>query len=175
MTSSRNNLDTETHLAPSVLLGEKISAVRRKQVGVAAATGAAMAIGVFIILLGLAMTIDWWLDAPLWSRALMLVWVLGCTLFIAWRFFLTPILRQPDDDTVALRMEKARPEFRSRLISSIQFPRPGVVGPGTASSLARMTIAETEELARPIDFTEIISANELQKVAAWSVAVLALG
>ncbi len=159
----------------SPLLDEKIAAVRRKRVGVAAGTGGAMAVGIFILLLAAVMTLDWWLDAPLWARGLMLACVVGITTLVAWRFVLLPIIRQPDDDEVALQIEKARPEFRSRLISSVQFPRPGVIGPGAAVSLARMTIAETEELARPIDFTEIIPTKELQKVATWSVAVLALG
>jgi len=125
-------------------------------------------------LLAVAMLLDWWLDCPLWARAMMLFWVLGVTGWLSWRYILTPLRRQPDDDAIALTVEKARPEFRSRLISSMQFPRPGVIVPGTAASLARMTIAETEALAEPIDFTEVISTKELQKVSAWAVAVLAL-
>jgi hypothetical protein len=172
---NRSSLETEPSVAPSALLAEKISAVRRKHVNVAAGTGVGMAVGVLIILLAMMMLLDWWLDFPLWVRAVALVIVLGTTFVLAWRFVLTPIRRQPDDDAVALRIEKAHPRFRSRLISSIQFPRPGVIVPGIASSLARMTIAETEELARPIDFTQIISTKELGKVLAWSLAVLALG
>ncbi len=160
---------------PSALLAEKISAVRRKQVGVAVGTGTGMAGGAFIILLAVAMLLDWWLDLALWARAVLLVWVLGTTAAMLWRFVITPLRRQPDDDTIALTVEKARPQFRSRLISSIQFPRPGMIVPGTAASLARMTIAETEELARPLDFNEVISTKDLQQVALWSIAVLALG
>jgi hypothetical protein len=37
-----------------------------------------------------------------------------------------------------------------------------------------MTIAETEELARPMNFNEVIPTRELTRTAAWSVAVLAL-
>jgi hypothetical protein len=165
---------SESPVQPSALLTEKISAVRRKHVGVAAGTGAAIAMGAFLILLAITMLLDWWLDFPLAARAVMLAWVLGVTGLIVWQFVATPLLHQPDDDTVALTVEKARPQFRSRLISSIQFPRPGVIPPGAAASLARMTIAETEELARPMDFTEVIPTKEFQKVSLWAVAVLAL-
>jgi hypothetical protein len=165
----------ERQVIPSVVLAEKIAAVRHKQVGVAAGTGIGMAVGVFIILLGIAMLLDWWMDCPLGVRVVMLSAVLGVAGVIAWRFILTPVRHQPDDDTIALTVEKARPQFRSRLISSIQFPRPGVIVPGTASSLARVTIAETEALARPLDFNEVISTRELQKVSTWAIAVLALG
>ena len=165
----------ELRVMPSALLAEKISAVRRKQVGVAVGTGAGIAVGAFIILLAVGMLLDWWLDFPLWVRVITLTLVLGVTGAFVWRFVITPIRRQPDDDTIALTIEKARPEFHSRLISSIQFPRPGVIVPGTAASLARMTIAETEALARPMDFTEVIPTKELSKVLTWSVAVFALG
>ena len=164
-----------TEVMPSALLAEKISAVRRKQLSVATGTGAGRAVGAFIILLAVVMLVDWWLDCPLAVRGLLLAVVLGATFALVWRFIITPIRRQPDDDAIALMVEKARPEFRSRLISSMQFPRPGVIAAGTAVSLARMTIAETEALARPLDFTEVISTKELKKVLMWSIVVLALG
>jgi hypothetical protein len=165
----------EERIETSALLADKISAVRRKHTAVAVGTGAGIVVGTFIILLAASMLLDWWLDLPLWLRAILLVVILGVTSALAWRFVVTPVRRQPDDDDIALAIEKVRPEFRSRLISAIQFPRPGVIDQGTAISLARMTIAETEALARPMDFTEVISAKEFQKVCAWAVAVLALG
>lgn len=166
---------SEGPVQASALLAENIAAVRRKHVGVAAGTGAAMALGLFVILLALTMLFDWWLDFPLAARAVTLAGILGATGFIAWRFAVRPLLRPPDDDAIALAVEKARPQFRSRLISSIQFPRPGVIPTGTAASLARMTIAETEELARPMDFTEVVSTKDFQKASTWAVAVLAVG
>ena len=162
-------------LQPSTFLGAKIAAVRRKQTAVAAGTGIGMAVGVFVILLAVAMLLDWWLDFPRAARAVSLTLILGITGALAWRYVVTPIRRQPDDDAVALTVEKARPQFRSRLISSIQFPRPGMIPSGTATSLARMTIQETEAMAAPIDFTEAIPTRELQKVLLWSFAVFALG
>jgi len=166
---------SEPRLAPSVLLTEKLAAVRRKHVHVASGTGAGMAVGAVIILLATAMLLDWWLDFPLWLRGVTLAVTLGATGLLVWRYILSPIRHQPDDDAVALRIEKARPYFRSRLISSIQFTRPGALPPGAAPSLARMTVAETEELARPQDFTEIISTKEFRQVLVWSFAVLVLG
>ncbi len=166
---------SEPRLAPSILLTEKLAAVRRKHVNVASGTGAGMAVGAFIILLATAMLLDWWLDFPLWLRGVTLAVTLGATGWLVWRYILSPIRHQPDDDAVALRIEKARPYFRSRLISSIQFTRPGALPPGAAPSLARMTVAETEELARPQDFTEIIPTKEFRQVLVWSFAVLVLG
>jgi hypothetical protein len=171
-----NEMTTETtRLARSAVLHAKLAAVRRKFVGVAAGTGVSMALGAFVILLGLAMLTDWWLDLPLAVRAVTLALTLGGTGLLLWRHVFTPVRRQPDDDTVALAVEKGFPQFRSRLISSIQFPRPGAVPAGTAVSLARLTIEGTEEMAAPMDFTEIVATKEFKKTAAWAVAVVALG
>lgn len=166
---------TESAIRPSPVLQGKIDAVRQKHVGVAVGTGAGMALSAFVVLLGTLMLLDWWLDCPWWARAVLLVWLLGATGYLLWRFVIDPVLRQPDDDAVALRVEKAFPQFRSRLISSIQFPRPGVIPAGGAPSLARMTIAETESMAAPLDFTEVVKTGELKKVAGWTFAVLAIG
>ncbi len=164
-----------TRLTRSEVLHAKLADVRRKYVGVAAGTGTAMALGAFSILLAATMLLDWWLEFPLFVRVITLAATLGVTVFLLWRFVLTPMRRQPDDDVVALAVEKGFPQFRSRLISAIQFPRPGVVPPGTAASLARVTIAETERLAAPLNFTEVIATKEFKKTALWAVAVLALG
>lgn len=166
---------TEPRLAPSTLLAERLAAVRRKQVGVAVGTGVAMVVGAFLLLLAGAMLLDWWLDLPLGVRTISLLVFLGGPAVLAWRYIVTPIRRQPEDDVVALRVEKSFPQFRSRLISAIQFARPGGVPAGAATSLVRRTIAETEELARPLDFTQVIPTRELGRVSGWALAVVALG
>jgi len=166
---------TESPIRPSAVLLAKLRAVRHKLVSVAAGTGAAMVIGAFVILIAVSMLLDWWLDFPMWVRVVMLAWVLVSVGYIVWKFILAPLRNQPDDDSVALAVERYFPHFRSRLISSIQFPRPHVIPPGAATSLARMTILETEELAARLDFTEVVRTNELQKIGMWAVAVLALG
>jgi hypothetical protein len=166
---------SESRISASNVLLAKLAAVRRKHVGVAAGTGAAMAIGAFVIFIAISMLLDWWLDFPLAMRVVTLAGTLLVVGYIVWKFILTPLRNQPDDDTVALAVERHFPQFRSRLISSIQFPRPHVIPAGAASSLARMTILETEELAAPLDFTDVVQTKELQKIAMWSVAVLALG
>src|SRR5688572_30883343 len=78
-------------IAPSALLAARIAAVRRKQVAVAAGTGAGMAVGAFIILLGTAMLLDWWLDFSVWIRGIILVCILAPTALIAWRYVFMPI------------------------------------------------------------------------------------
>jgi len=159
----------------SRVLGEKISALRHRHVTVLAMTGLAMAVVVGIELLALAMFLDWWLELPWVVRLISLLAQLGAFAYILSRFVLVPILRQPDEDELALMIEKARPEFRSRLISAVQLARPGAVPPGASSALASATIAETEALAGPFDFRQIVPTDRLKKFGLMAVMVPMLG
>lgn len=83
--------------------------------------------------------------------------------WMAWQFVIVPLARQPDDDMVALIVEKARPEFRSRLISSLQLTLPGAIPAGAAPVMVRALVTETEAMAGPMDFNAIIPTRDLKK------------
>src|SRR5882762_8381601 len=90
-------------LSPSSpLLNAKLCALRRRHVSVQAMTGMAMAIVVGIELLALAMFLDWWIELPWGLRLLSLVVQLGVFTYLSVRFVLAPVLRQPDEDELAL-------------------------------------------------------------------------
>ena len=168
--------DTRSGNAAGRPLREKLVALRRKHVQVAVLTGLGLALAVGVEILALVMFLDWWLEIP-WG--LRLVLLLGQVLlqgYILVRQVLRPLLRQPDEDTLALMVEKARPEFRSRLISTVQLTRPGAVTAGTALPLVDSLVAETEALSQPQDFRAIVPMERLQKIAmlALSVVMLAL-
>ena len=159
----------------SRLLGDKIAALRRRHVMVLAMTGLAMAVVVGIELLALAMFLDWWLELPSVVRLVSLLTQLGAFTYILTRFVLVPILRQPDEDELALMIEKARPEFRSRLIAAVQLTRPGAVPTGASNALASALVAETEALAGPCDFPQIVPTDRLKKFGVMAVMVPLLG
>src|SRR4029079_6971920 len=117
---------------PSALLQAKIDALRQKHVMVAVATGVAMAVAVAVELLALAMFLDWLIELPWAIRLISLLLQIGVLGYIAWTATLRPFLRQPDDDELALMVEKARPAFRSRLIASLQLTRPNGIPPGAS-------------------------------------------
>jgi hypothetical protein len=138
-------------------------------------TGLAMAVAVGVEMLALAMFMDWWLDLPRWIRALMLLAQVGILGFILWRMVLNPIVRQPSDDELALMVEKARPEFKSRLIASVQLTRPGALGPNDSASMVEAMVEQTEAVAAPQDFTTIVSTERLQRVGILAMSLLVLG
>jgi hypothetical protein len=161
-------------VSPSPILIGKIDALRKKLLSVAVLTGSAMAIAVGVEMLALAMFMDWWLDLPRWIRALMLLAQLGVLAVILWRMVLLPILRQPSDDELALMVEKARPEFKSRLIAAVQLTRPGALGPNDSASMVEAMVEQTEAVAAPQDFTKIVSTERLQRVAILAASMLVL-
>jgi hypothetical protein len=162
-------------VSPSALLGGKILRLRQKHVSTAALTGVAMAVGVGIELLALAMFFDWWLDWPWALRLASLLVQLTVFTFIVLRFIVAPLVHQPDDDDLALLVEKAQPEFRSRLIASIQLARPHAIPPGQSAALAEAMIEQAEAVAAPMDFNTVVPADKLKKLGTVAGAVAFLG
>ena len=160
---------------PSARLERRLAALRRQQVLVAVATGAAMAMAVSVELLALAMFLDWWLDLPWFVRLISLVLQLGTLAFILGRFVALPLWRQPDQDALALSVERARPEFRTRLISAMQLARPGAIPPGASVAMVQALVAETEAIADRVPFQGIVSLEKLKRLGALALLVLLLG
>jgi hypothetical protein len=157
--------------ASSSLLREKVDSLRRRHVSVLAATGLAMAIVVAIELIALAMFLDWWLDLPWGIRVVSLAAQVGVLGYILARFVLLPLWRQPDEDELALMVEKARPEFRSRLIAATQLTRPNALAAGASTSLVNALVAETETLARRCDFRQIVPTDRFKKFGLMALLI----
>lgn len=160
---------------PSASLQGKLAAMRRRHLAVAVLTGAAMAAAVSIELLALAMFFDWWLDLPYGVRLLMLVVQLAIFTFILLKMVVRPLLRQPDDDELALMVERAHPEFRGRLIAAIQLTRAPDVAPGTSAAMVDALVEETEAHAQPVDFPKIVPVERLHRFGLLALVVLVMG
>ena len=159
----------------SAALAGKLAALRRRQISVLVITGLARVAGVVVLLLAGGMLLDWWLDFPWGLRAAVLGLEIGGLGWLLIRYVFTPLVRQPDDDTFALMVEKGRPEFRSRLIASIQLTRPGAIPAQAATDLVRAMVGETELMAGPLDFTEVVRLDDFKKFGGWAAGLLAVG
>jgi hypothetical protein len=169
--------NTERAPVPSALLKERLEVLRRRHVSVAVLTGLSMTTVICLEILAVAMFMDWWLELAWSARLLSLILQAGLFGWLTLSFIVRPIIHQPDEDELALMVEKARPEFRSRLIAAVQLPRPGAVPPGASPSLAEAVIAEAEAMARPSDFREIVRMEGLKRFGLMAVVIptLALG
>jgi hypothetical protein len=134
-------------------------------------TGLAMALAAIIAWLAIEMPLDWLFDLPLWARGLFLVAGLGGAAFVLWRAGIRPWLHQPDDDHVALAIERALPQFRSRFIASVQLSRQT----GDAdNSLVHALLRETTEVAMQAPFANVVKTDSLRlwvRVAAGAIVL----
>ncbi|NBV24053.1 MAG: hypothetical protein EBS05_19305 [Proteobacteria bacterium] len=160
---------------PSALLTDKLAAVRTKKTGVEAGSGIALLLGGLSLALGAGMLLDWWLDFPWAVRFLLFLGYLAGAGHVIWHRILTPYLHQPDDDAVALLVERGNPQFSTRLVASLQLTRPGALQAGEAPALVRGLVAQTEAIARPLDFTAVISTREFRRLTGWAVVIVVLG
>lgn len=164
-----------TAVPPSALLADKLAGVRAKKTGVEIGSGVALLLGGLTLALGVGMLLDWSLDFPWAVRFLLFLGYLAAAGHVIWHNLLIPFLRQPDDDAIALLVERGQSQFATRLIASLQLTRPGALQTGEAPALVRQLVAETERLARPLDFTAVIPTRQLRRLAGWAVVIVAIG
>jgi hypothetical protein len=159
----------------SQMLTDKIEAVRVRHKNLSLGTGIGAAVLVLVVLTGLEMLVDFWLDLPWAVRAIWLLVNLGLVAAALVKFAMLPIAGAPDDDAVALRIEDAYPQFASRLIAAIQLARAPVLLAGASPMLVRATVREAEAIAKDIDFPPVVRGDRMGKaVLAACVALLLL-
>ena len=141
-------------------LAAHLARIRNHQSRVALQTGAAMALLALLGWLGIEMPLDWLVELPFWARAIFFIAGLGGTAFVLWRYGIRPWLRRPDDDRVALAIERALPDFRSRFISSVQLSRQQT---DTSRSLVRALLKETTEVAATAPFDRVVKTDRLRR------------
>jgi hypothetical protein len=159
----------------SELLASKIASVRRKHALFAALRGASAMLGVAVLLLAVGMLLDWYIEFPWRVRAAILAIDLTVLTYLFLTYVVAPVIWGPDEDEAALMVERERPEFATRLIASVQLGRAGAVVAGASPTIVRAMIAQTEEIAAPIIFSDVVKTEPLIKTAAMSFMVVVLG
>lgn len=156
----------------SNLLVNKISSARRKHNSVALMTAASSAALFVVMSAGIAMWVDYYVELP-WLVRLMLVvlYVAGTVNAVVWYAFL-PIVRGPDDDDIALAVERHQPNFATRLIAAVQFARLESIPAGMNGQMVRALIDEAEQLAGPVEFTEVVSTQRMWQLASGAVGAV---
>lgn len=160
--------------APAGVLSSQLVTLRRRHVGVAVLTGLSILVVISVELLALALFVDWWVELP-WALRLVSLLVQGAVAtYLLLTMVITPLVRQPDEDELALMVERARPEFRSRLIAAIQLARSGSVAPNTSTALVSALVRETEQLAGAMDFRHVVPVERIKMFGVMALAVIVL-
>jgi len=158
----------------SELITSKLSSVRGKHVTVAIITGAAMCVALVLAWTTLAMWLDWHVanGLPRWTRALMLVLEAAALGYILFTKVIRPITKAPDDEEVALMIERQYPDFKTRLIAAVQLTQPEAVATLVGSkSLVRAMVRQAEELAEETPVTDVVTTRTLNRSLATAAVI----
>ncbi len=161
-------------------LAAHLDRVRRRQSGVALRTGIAMALTALLAWLAIEMPLDWLLALLFPARAALLVCGGGGAAALAWRFGIRHWLHRPGDDRVALAIERALPQFRSRFIASVQLSRgqtedtPDDARESVSRSLVNALIEETAGIAADAPFDDAVKTDTLRRWARIAAAATLL-
>jgi hypothetical protein len=167
MTTERPTLPLEK-AAP--VLASHISRVRARMGLVALATGIAMTVPILVLWLTVVAPVDFVVELPRWARAVFLGVAVGASFVVAWWSGLRHWLKVPPPDSVALAIERAVPEFRTRFIAAVQLSRRPE---DAARPLVKALVKDTVEIARGVKFDAVVKTERLQR---WvRIAGCALG
>jgi hypothetical protein len=117
--------------------------------------------------------VDWIFQPPGWGRLLLLAINVVVLAGVAWRSWwrhLTPY----DPVRVALEVESRHPELRSLLVSYVQIGRGDWQDASASPALISALRKQAVDVTRPMDFREIISYKQLQRIMLMSLGVLGL-
>ena len=161
------------------ILLQKIDEVRSRQRSVAIGQGVARTVLAVIGLVVAFFLVDWLILAKSTpgsgdrlARAILVVAMLATFGWVVWRSLIRVLLHAPDDDEVALKVERGHPELRGRLISTIQLRRSSTAG-GSKELIAALE-QDTVSFVGTKHFTDIIDLALLKKVAMWATGVILL-
>lgn len=174
VTAATRQLVPRPNLVPDALLNVKLDALRRRHVGVLALTGLAILLVVSVELLALALFVDWWLELPWAIRLGSLIAQVALATYVLLTMVIAPLIHQPDEDELALMVERARPEFRSRLIAAVQLGRSGAAAPNTSQGLVNALVQETEAMAGATDFRRVVPNDRLRIFGVMALVVLVM-
>lgn len=163
----KRRTQTATYDRQFAKLKGRIDSLRTRQTGVFGSYGALILIGGLVLFLTGEMFFDWLLELAWGVRLLLFLVCMGGAGFVFWWFFYLPWKKRPNDDAVALMIERAMPVFRTRFIASIQLARSA-----QSSALAQALVSETAEMASKLNFGWVIKTEHLKKTAKIVLLIL---
>ncbi|HEX4084082.1 MAG TPA: DUF4175 family protein [Chthoniobacteraceae bacterium] len=146
----------------------RVAATRARLLAAQAGTGAVTAASLLIGVFAAEMTLDWLTHLPWLARACFSLPALGGAGWIVYREIILPLMRLPSEHAVACAIERAMPDFKTRLIASIQLGRSGQKGNALVGALIR----ETASMAKGMDFRKAVKMGKLLRALRVLVCVL---
>ena len=134
--------------------------------------------GVAIVLIGFSAIlvgesiIDWLNPLPSYVRAVLLVGIMGTTIYLLYKYLIKPVRASLTYRDVALNVEQNHPGLEDRLVSAVQFGSRKTEDPIEQHMLHRL-VNDTTERIKGIDFKTTIDHSRTRKFAAIAALVVA--
>jgi hypothetical protein len=112
---------------------------------------------------------DRYADVPFWLRVLATLGQVVVAAGLAVLFVVRPWARTPPLDDLAVRAERAIPEFDHRIVTALQLNRPGAKTAGMSKMLIAEVTREAGEMAARHDLLKLVDYRRLT----WAAGVLA--
>lgn len=130
--------------------------------------GVASVLAAAALWLLVAYALDRALELPAPIRVFHLVLLAAIPAATAWRALLRPWKARPDDEGLAVLVERERPELSSLLVSAVQLAR----RPEGDPSLVAATVARAEAAARELDLSGLYDTRPARTRSLWLGAAL---
>lgn len=149
----------------------RLAATRVRLVAVQVMTGMGMALAWLVGIFTAEMALDWLVHLPWVARACFSLPALGWSGYLIYCDVIRLLMKTPGDHAVACAVERALPQFKTRLIASIQL---GAGDGPQRSALVRALIRETAAMAGTQDFRKVVKLGKLARVVKILACVLAV-
>ena len=160
-----------------LMIRRRLAQLRRRELGLRLAWGAARWLAMVLALLAAACWLDWyidrWQETPWGLRWAMLLVQAALWLAVGQWLILRPLCRPLRVRQLALWVEDKLPELDHRLITTVELNRPGAATKGMSAELIAAVASETEAYASAHRFADIADSRRL-RWAALAVAPLLL-
>ena len=156
----------------SDLIADKLSTVRRKHSAVGAGHGLVWVVAVVVGGLLGVMGVDYLFDLPYAARVVALAAIACGAGYLAVTRVVLPLVKAPDDETVALMIESFYADAASRIISAVQFSRAEAVA-GVSQLMVGAAVREAEAYIEPKETADVVDARQLLKRLGYVAAGLA--
>ncbi|MFP4352742.1 MAG: hypothetical protein ACLFTU_07925 [Puniceicoccaceae bacterium] len=152
----------------------KLDRLRVRAQILSAAEGLALATGVVLVSLLFRCLVDFWLVMPWLLRLGFLLAELLFAAAVLYRFVIRPLRHPPTDTDLALRVERARPILRGRLISTLQLNQPDAARGEASPALVRALTEQTEKSVRNLPFSPAFPAGRPLRLAARAAGIVVI-
>jgi len=152
----------------------RLKALRSKVATALAIDGGARLAGVLLAIVAISFTVDRIFKLETAARVVILIGMLGAVGWTVYRYFVRRLRGVPDEDPLAIAVERRFPELGDRLISALQLARE--TDPeryGMSPQLVDDAIGEALEPASKLRFGEILATARIGRHAVLGALALA--